>query len=168
VVNLVIDEVDHVWGLGLGLGRCELRERSVWPRGVEMVQVVRTCRKWRLLTIRIRSSNSRRSVPIIRSQIAFARGARGGLVKDPAAVCGEDRVEILWCTGSPVPGAGTSGWWSIAKVHQQVASGLGGPCTARVRAHTDQKRSAGAVFDLDQCVDSQNLIRARVGRPRRR
>ncbi len=38
-VNPVVDEVDHVWGLGLGLGRCELRERSVWPRLVEMVQV---------------------------------------------------------------------------------------------------------------------------------
>jgi hypothetical protein len=39
-VNLVIGQVDHVWGLGLGLGRCELRQRSVWSRRVEMVQVV--------------------------------------------------------------------------------------------------------------------------------
>jgi hypothetical protein len=38
-VNLAVDEVDHVRGLGLGLGRCELRERSVWPRLVEMMQV---------------------------------------------------------------------------------------------------------------------------------
>jgi hypothetical protein len=28
--NLVTDQVDHVWGLGLGLGRCELRQRSAW------------------------------------------------------------------------------------------------------------------------------------------
>jgi hypothetical protein len=38
-VDLVVDEVDHVWGLGRGLGRCALPERSVWPRLVEMVQV---------------------------------------------------------------------------------------------------------------------------------
>ena len=38
-MNLVVDEVDHVRGLGLGLGRCELRERSVWPRLVEVAQV---------------------------------------------------------------------------------------------------------------------------------
>jgi hypothetical protein len=34
-VNLVVDEVDHVWGLGLGLGRCELltKVRSSRKRG---------------------------------------------------------------------------------------------------------------------------------------
>jgi hypothetical protein len=60
----------------------------------------RVCRKWRSLTIRILSSSSRRSVPIIRSQIAFARGAAGGLWtgEDPDAVCGEDRIE---CPGEP-------------------------------------------------------------------
>jgi hypothetical protein len=41
----------------------------------------RVCRRWRSLTISILSSSSRRSVPIIRSQSAFARGARGGLVR---------------------------------------------------------------------------------------
>ena len=35
--NLVVGQVDHVWWLGLGLGRCELRERSMWPRLVEMM-----------------------------------------------------------------------------------------------------------------------------------
>jgi hypothetical protein len=40
-VNLVTGQVDHVWRFGLGLGRCELRQRSVWPCCVEMVQVVR-------------------------------------------------------------------------------------------------------------------------------
>jgi hypothetical protein len=39
-VNLVIGQVDHVWRLGLGLGRCELRQCPVWPCCVEMVQVV--------------------------------------------------------------------------------------------------------------------------------
>jgi hypothetical protein len=39
-VNLVTGQVDHAWGLGFGLGWCELHQRSVWPRCVEMVQVV--------------------------------------------------------------------------------------------------------------------------------
>jgi hypothetical protein len=39
-VNLLIGQVDTVWGLHLGLARCELRRRSVWPCCVEMVQVV--------------------------------------------------------------------------------------------------------------------------------
>ena len=80
--NLVVGEVDHWWGLGIGLSRCELTERSVWPRGIDMVQVDREIRRrWRSLTIRILSSSSRRRVPIIRSQIAVARGAAGGLVR---------------------------------------------------------------------------------------
>jgi hypothetical protein len=37
--DLVVGEVDQVWGMGLGLGRCELSERPVWPCGVEVVQV---------------------------------------------------------------------------------------------------------------------------------
>jgi hypothetical protein len=37
----VISEVDHWWWLGFGLGRGELRQRSVGPCGVEMVQVGR-------------------------------------------------------------------------------------------------------------------------------
>jgi hypothetical protein len=37
--NLVAVQFDHGWGLGFGLGRCELRQRSVWPRCIKMVQV---------------------------------------------------------------------------------------------------------------------------------
>jgi hypothetical protein len=39
--HLVVGKVDHWWGLGLGLGRGELRQRPVWPCGIEMVQVDR-------------------------------------------------------------------------------------------------------------------------------
>jgi hypothetical protein len=39
--DLVVGEVDHVWRLGFGPSWCELLERAVWPRGIEMVQVDR-------------------------------------------------------------------------------------------------------------------------------
>lgn len=38
-VDLVVGEIDRVWWLGVGLGRYELFECSMWPRSVEMVQV---------------------------------------------------------------------------------------------------------------------------------
>ena len=41
MANLVVGEVDRWWGLGIGLSRWELAERSVWPRGIDMVQVDR-------------------------------------------------------------------------------------------------------------------------------
>ena len=50
--------------------------------------------------------------------------------------------------GVPVPEQELQAAGSVAEVDQQVASGLGGPRTARVRAHSDQKRSAGAMLDL--------------------
>jgi hypothetical protein len=37
--NLIVGKVDHRWGLGFGLGWCELAKGPVWPRGIEMVQV---------------------------------------------------------------------------------------------------------------------------------
>ena len=42
---------------------------------------MRIRRRWRSFTSRTLSSSSRRSVPIMRSQIALARGAPGGIVK---------------------------------------------------------------------------------------
>jgi hypothetical protein len=41
VAHLVVGEVDHGWGRGFGLDRCELPERSMWGRGVEMMEVDR-------------------------------------------------------------------------------------------------------------------------------
>jgi hypothetical protein len=35
--DLVVGEIDHAWGMGLGLGRRELPEHLVWPCGVEVV-----------------------------------------------------------------------------------------------------------------------------------
>jgi hypothetical protein len=34
-------KVDHWWRLGFGLGRSELRQHSVWPPGIDVVQVDR-------------------------------------------------------------------------------------------------------------------------------
>jgi hypothetical protein len=39
--NLKVGEVDRLGALGFGLGRCELCQHPVRPRGVEMVQVNR-------------------------------------------------------------------------------------------------------------------------------
>jgi hypothetical protein len=35
----MVGQVDHWWGLGFGLGWCELPECPVWPCGVEVLQV---------------------------------------------------------------------------------------------------------------------------------
>jgi hypothetical protein len=39
--HLVVGQIDHLRRLGFGLGRCELRQRPVWPPLVEMAQVDR-------------------------------------------------------------------------------------------------------------------------------
>ena len=39
--DLVVGEVDRLWGMGLGLDRCKLSERPVWACGVEVAEVSR-------------------------------------------------------------------------------------------------------------------------------
>ena len=36
---MVVGEVDHGWGMGFGLGWCELSECLVWACGGDVVQV---------------------------------------------------------------------------------------------------------------------------------
>ena len=36
--NLVVDQVDHLWGLGFGLGRCELSKCPVGSADVEVLE----------------------------------------------------------------------------------------------------------------------------------
>jgi hypothetical protein len=66
--DLVVGEVDRLWGMGLSLNRCEFPSvrcgRAVlkWCRYVARIR-----RRWCSLTIRFLSSSSRRRVPIIRS-----------------------------------------------------------------------------------------------------
>jgi len=40
-VDLVVGEVDRLWGMGFGLERCKLSERPVWACGVEVAEVGR-------------------------------------------------------------------------------------------------------------------------------
>jgi hypothetical protein len=58
-----------------------------------------TVPSWRWLRISIRSSNSRRTVPIHRSAIAFARGARTGVrrtrMASPANTASKMAVNLL-------------------------------------------------------------------------
>jgi Fic family protein len=37
--QLALAQIDHAWGTGFGLGRCELGEGPVWSRCIEVVQV---------------------------------------------------------------------------------------------------------------------------------
>ena len=39
--HLVVGKIDHARGLGLCLSWCELLQRAVWPRCIEMAQVHR-------------------------------------------------------------------------------------------------------------------------------
>jgi hypothetical protein len=114
---------------------------------------VRICRKWRSFMIRIQSSNSRGSVCDHPFTDRVRPRCSGWTGKDPDAVRGEDRIESSGKPGVPIPEQEPQAEGSVAEAHQQVASGLGGPRTARVRAHSDQKRSAGAMLDRDQRVD---------------
>jgi hypothetical protein len=75
------------------LSGCELAQGAVRPGCVVMLQVfVQHRRRWCSLTISNRSKSSRRSVPIIRLQTAFALGACGGLARI--------RMSAAWNTAS--------------------------------------------------------------------
>jgi hypothetical protein len=54
----------------------------------------------------------------------------------------EDRVECPGESGIPVPEQELDGDDTVAEVHQQVASGLGGPLYGGVRAHPEQMCTA--------------------------
>jgi hypothetical protein len=95
----VLGEVDLRWP-GAGLSRRELAERT------EKAGLCCSCRRysvstrrrWCSLTISTRSKSSRRRVPIILSQIAFAPGACGGLARIlmPSAVNTASKEAVNW------------------------------------------------------------------------
>jgi hypothetical protein len=103
---------------------------------------VRIRHRWRSFTIRTLSRSSRRKIPIMRSQIAFARGAPGGLVRIwmPSAVKTASNASG---PGVAVPEQKRDGGDAVGEVHSEVAGGLRSPRPGRVRAHPDQMRPAG-------------------------
>jgi hypothetical protein len=110
------------------------------------------------LTISMRSSSSRRRVPIIRSQAAFALGACGGLsrILAPAAVNTASK-EPVNCPARSLIRNLTCVAGALAEVHEGVTRRLSCPCAVRVRGDASQVGAAGAVLDDDQRVE--------VGRP---
>jgi hypothetical protein len=77
--------------------------------------------------MRTLSSSSRRRVPIIRSQIAFARGALGGLVRIwmPSAAKTASNASVNRESRSSEQELDRGGL--VADVHHEVAGGLSGP-----------------------------------------
>ena len=116
------------------------------------------------MTIKIRSSSSRRNVPIMRSQIAFARGAWGGLVSVRMSCAAKTASNALLNRESRSRRTNLRVLGAVGKVHQQVAGSLGCPCSGRVRADPEQMCSAGIMLDPDQDVDppKQNGVSVQV------
>jgi hypothetical protein len=153
--HLVIGEVDHWWGLGFGLGRCELSEGSVGPCVSDVVQIDRED------PVQVAFVDDQDPVEQLTAQgcdHAFADrvrpGRSGWTGEDPDALCGEDRVE---CLGEPAVSVSEQERYAcgaVGDVPQQIPGGLGGPCTGRVRGHSCQRCPATTVLDRDQGVDS--------------
>jgi hypothetical protein len=105
------------------------------------------------LTIKILSSSSRRSVCDHAFADRVCSGRRGWTGEGLDVVGSEDGVEGPAESGVAVPEDKLEGADAVGEVHQQVAGGLGGPCSTRVRAHPEQMCSAGVMLDPDQDVD---------------
>lgn len=110
---------------------------SAWPL------VRRHSPSWRCPTMSIRSSSSRRTVPIQRAY-ALALGARTGVVRTSTARGGEDRVDRTSCR---IPDQEPEPVGSRAEVHRQVAGLVDHPLGDRMRGHAEQMDPAGAYLD---------------------
>ena len=95
-------------GLGIGLGRCELAQRPVWPRGIEMVQVDREDPA-QMALVDDQDPIEQFSAQGFNHPFAdrVRPGCSGRIGQDPDAVRGEDRVERPGKTGSLDLGAAT-------------------------------------------------------------
>jgi hypothetical protein len=136
------------WGLGLGLGWGELCQRSVGPRCVEMVQVDP---EDPAQVAFVDDQDSVEQLPVQRSDHAFADRVRSRRPRwtgqDPNAVRGEDRIERPGEPGISIAEQELHGGGTVAEVHQQVAGGLSGPRTGRVRRHPEKVRPAGTMLE---------------------
>jgi hypothetical protein len=102
--------------------------------------------RWRRFTISIRSSSSRRTVPIHRSAIAFAWGARTG-VQDLNTLVGEHGIKNTGERAVAVPNQEPELGCAVAEVHQKVARMLCNPAAAGVGGDAEEVDPTGRVFD---------------------
>jgi hypothetical protein len=150
----VLGEVDLLWP-DVRLSRRQLREGAVRPGCVVVGQYsVSTWRRWCSLMMSIRSSSSRRSVPIIRSQTAFRPRRPRRASENPDTRRCEHGVKGISELSRTIPDQelGTSD--VMAEVHQEVTRCLSRPRAARVRGDARQVSAADAVLDDDQGVDA--------------
>ena len=102
--------------------------------------------------IRRRSSSSRRIVPTKRSAIAFARGARTGvlMILTSMAVDTASKVAVNLAVAvadeEPEPPSG------VVEVHEQVAGLLGEPGAGGMRGDAEDVYAPGAVFDDEERI----------------
>ena len=82
-------------------------------------------------------------MPIHRSAIAFARGARGGCAQDAEAFAGEHGIEGVGELAVTIPDQEREARHAIAEVHQEVACLLGDPGSAGVRRDAEKVNAAG-------------------------
>jgi|GEM_PF-6792596 len=95
----------------------------------------------------IRSRHSRRSVPITRSQTAFARGARTGVLMPWAAnTASKDAVNLV----SPIPEEELDRASLLGKLHAEVAGLMCHPVGDRLGGHTGDPHEARVVVDEDE------------------
>ena len=113
--------------------------------------------------IRRWSRHSRRRVPMKRSAIAFARGARIGVRMMRMSRAGEYRVEGSGELAVSVADQESEPVGVVAKVHEQVAGLLGDPGPGRVGGDAGDVHAAGAVLDHHQDVEAAQKDGVDVG-----
>ena len=96
--------------------------------------------------------HSRRALPTQRSQIAFARGARTGVVMIRAGR-GEDCIERAGVLGIPVSDQELQAVSPVAEVHERVSGLLDRPRGGRVGGDSGQVDAATVVLDDEQHVE---------------
>jgi hypothetical protein len=114
----------------------------------------------------IRSRHSRRALAIQRSAIAFARGARTGVLI-VRADCSEHRVERDAELCVPVTDQELQALSMIFKVHQQVPGLLGHPRARGMTGDPGQVHAPRAVLDEEQHVQAAQEHRVGVEEIRR-
>ena len=115
----------------------------------------------RWLTMRIRSSSSRRRLPTNRSAMALARGARIGVstICTPAEVNSvEDPAELVIV----VPEEEPERLAGALKIHEQITGQLGQPLPGWVRGDPEDPHLPGGVLDDEEPVQPSEGHRLEV------